>query len=406
MSDNLYFEHTNFPTGLPDEHQSEPMLSTLSLSPNVASRSIQDHSRIRICERTAEAVYAVYNFPCMSDYRAYENKFRDLYASECAKEQNLYVEGSKLLEESLSPWSLASTPIDALPYLERKVAFTVHSLAAYRKTLRDVELAKVDLRLLALSGISAGIASAAVAAGSISLADYVSYLKIVTPYQVAAKDKVSLTLKSPDVSVLYYKLRSAIPELEIVKFINKDELAIYAPASDKEFLLSQLRQLSNSHPVQISRLRQFPAASHSKSMQPHINAIVRQMHHVPIKFKDPLIPLLSSSCSEQIVTANQVCSELLAVLTKPIDNGEFAQRLSEVAPAIILETGNGQRLKELATDNNLSEKLFSDSPEQDFGTLKKYVRRRLLLENSQDFALQGIKTVRATWIAPMSLLQD
>lgn len=355
----------------------------------------------------ATGVHAVVNFLGMSDYRAYEQFGRRIYDLKIPGVRGVYEEAAAGLGIS-SIDELLNVRFSAENYLTFKVAFTAHSLAQLIHTKELFAKQGVELRIEAYSGVSAGAATAAIAADALSMTHYVSYLKLVTEIQrlqQMERKLVSITLTGDALSEKLDRLRSNFPALEVTKISSPKVAAIYLPNSEAgEF--ARYCQAIYGDKLTIEKVRSFPVATHSKCLAPYLDEIRRRISDSGIEFRAPSIPILCSGPNGYLRTAKDIRESMLDILAEPIDGKAFSERIAAIEPSIVIEIGSGCNLQNLFKLNETRIPIeLVDEDKKVVSIQGQYARRRVKVRDA-DLNLDSINTANASIVPPEHFLTN
>lgn len=351
-----------------------------------------------------ERTNVVIDFPGMSDYRVYENFGSRLYELDIPGVKEIYDEAAAALGlENLEP--IFHARFSAESYFIFKVAFATHSLAHYQVMCADLDKKGISIECEAFSGLSIGMATAAIAAGAISLTDYINYLKIVTPFQQLEAKHVSITLEGEDIHIALENLINKFPDIEITKISSDTIVSILIHQKLKcefqEYCSSEFGDC-----ITLSKIRAFPVATHTPTMLPYLQQINEAIDSSSISFAPPKIPIISGYCNGKLETAVDVREALLSILWDPIDGITFYQQIIQQQPVAVLEVGAGKNIAELFELNKVRLPIaFFDNNDRFSCDVRKYAQSRVAVA-TPDLHLDLLNTSLVTPIPMESFLTN
>ena len=326
-------------------------------------------------------------FPGLGSRPCYHNLGRSLLDSGIPEVTKIYSESARVLGFPDHPDRLL---MDSLPAgrLARQgyigAALLTHSLVldAHLRTLS----ARQDkpMRVVAYTGESFGIITAAVASGALSVGDGVRIAHAFTPLMLMAADGVSggdhlareLTpyypdsaCQSPMVTEPYHVvgLRALRPEMideilgclektfprydvELHKLYSGQQVNIYVRAGVKSVFDRFIGRFPDVAAQELKAPTTFLA--HSARMWVARHALERFIDHNGIAFRNPHTPVVSNHDAGLLVTAAAVREGISAIADRIMMSRMTVATLKELQPELIVELGPGGKSLKLLTDND------------------------------------------------------
>jgi hypothetical protein len=321
-------------------------------------------------------------FPGLGSRDAYQHLGRTLLDSQLPAVVAIYHDGAEALgfpghpeKLLMDPENMPATRIARQGFIG--AAFVVHNLALAAYLRARADEAGIPLRFVAYTGESFGIITAAVASGSLSVADGVRIARAFTPLSlVAAEGADPGDPVAHEMAAYVSTVEPLVPEpFHVVALRGEpDDLARVldrvAPADVEVHKLYSARQ-RNVYVRAGARasfeevVAAFPAVSteelkppttflaHSSRMGPVRAALARFIGENGIVFGRPSVPVVSNSGADMLTTAAGVRAAVLATADEVMASQTTVQTLDALRPDLILEIGLGHKSVRLLHDNHV-----------------------------------------------------
>jgi malonyl CoA-acyl carrier protein transacylase len=330
-------------------------------------------------------------FPGLGSRSFYRDLGRQLLDSGVPEVTRIYRESARALGLPASPDLLLPAP-EHLPEgkMERQgfigASLLVHSLAldAYFRNLIADDAAPVDL--VAYTGESFGILTAAVASGSLSVSDGVKIAQVFTPLMLQAADArgtdedfardvasylddsvqqaplvrepyhvVAVKAQSTDaLAVILDRIRDAFPftDVELHKTYAPTQANLYVRSGARPEFDAFVVSFANAAVWDLKEPTLFLA--HSARMRPARDALERFFEARRIHFGSPRIPVVSNHDMSLLTTAPAVREGVLAMTDRVMASRDTCESLGRLDLDMVMELGLGAKSVRLLQDNNVA----------------------------------------------------
>ncbi|MCC3767041.1 ACP S-malonyltransferase [Streptomyces sp. UNOC14_S4] len=340
---------------------------------------------------TKDRVRAAGFFPGLGSRASYQGLGAFLLDSGVPGVTAVYREAARALGFPHRP-DLLLTAAENLPEgkMERQgfigVSLLVHSLAldAY---LRDrAERNGTPLGFVAYTGESFGILTAAVASGSLSVADGVKIAQAFTPLMLLAAGAQStdetfarniacylpasvrhtplvaepfhvVAVKAPngdDLAAALDRIHAAYPvtDVELHKTYSPVQANVYVRTGVKDGFDRFVAGLPQVTTRELKDPTVFLA--HSARMRPARQALDRFLDINHIRFEEPRVPVVSNHDRSLLTTAADVRQGILAMTDQVMASRDTCETLNSLDADMVLELGVGNKSVQLLRDNDIA----------------------------------------------------
>ncbi|MFI9010679.1 hypothetical protein ACIGNX_25925 [Actinosynnema sp. NPDC053489] len=328
-------------------------------------------------------------FPGLGSRSSYRDLGRDLLDSGIPEVVRVYEEGARALDLPdgpegllLAPSNVPSERLAAQGFIG--AAMLTHSLALDAHLRVTAERRGVPLEFVGYTGESFGIITAAVAAGSLSVADGIRLAHAFTPLVLTAANGagpgdrlaarmaeylpealrerplvaephhvVGLRGEPADLARLLAAIASTCPksDVEVHKTYSRRQTNVYVRAGAK----AAFDALVTGFPAVVAEELKEPTTflAHAERMAGARRAYERFMADHGIVFRKPRTPVVSNNDSGLLTTAAEVRNGVLAIVDEVMASRATAETLDGLRPDAILELGLGGRSVRLLLDNDV-----------------------------------------------------
>lgn len=367
---------------------------SLSAAPSPAHSPLATAARPALVEdvlSTKDRIRVAGFFPGLGSRAFYRSLGRLLLDSGIPQVTHIYREAARALGFPGRPDLLLLDP-ENLPEgkMERQgfigASLLVHSLAldAY---LRD-RIAKngTPVDVIAYTGESFGVLTAAVASGSLSVFDGTKIAQLFTPLMLQAAGAqstdeafardiasyldesvrqvplvgepyhvVAVKAPSPDaLAVVLDQLREAFPltDVELHKTYAPTQANLYVRAGAKPAFDAFVAPLADATTWELKEPTVFLA--HSARMRPAREGMERFFATHRIRFGSPRVPVVSNHDMSLLTTADAVREGVLAMTDRVMASRDTCESLNSLDVDIVLELGLGAKSVKLLQDNDVA----------------------------------------------------
>jgi diadenosine tetraphosphate (Ap4A) HIT family hydrolase len=240
--------------------------------------------------------------------------------------------------------------------------FVLFNLALEIDFQSEARKREIPYKIEAYAGISAGLITAAVASGSLSikdvakLADYF-WTNILQEARNAGEQVQYYTVNNIDPESYSRQIaNSSLREIvDIYHFVSPSSVQAFVPVSQIHAFLEFNEKIPGV------RLEPIRTPTYEYSHSPKL-VLARQrleefLEENKIVFHNPKIPILSNNGGTLLKTASEVRTAILAIVNEPMKTEQTVRGLSSLNPDFLIEFGLGGRGK-LILDLNKSEVPF------------------------------------------------